>query len=70
MDKLVMVGLIIRILMVVYSDIHDSNFKDKMTDIDYSVYTDGAKYVLNGGSPFQRHTYRYKQFQIIDTLLY
>ena len=29
------------------------------TDIDYWVYSDAAKHVLNGGSAFDRHTYRY-----------
>jgi len=29
------------------------------SDIDYEVFTDGAKYVLNFESPFERHTYRY-----------
>ena len=29
------------------------------SDLDYKVYTDGSKYIYQGGSPFDRHTYRY-----------
>jgi phosphatidylinositol glycan class M len=25
----------------------------------FQVYSDGAKYVLQGGTPYDRHTYRY-----------
>lgn len=29
------------------------------TDVDYRVYTDASKHVLEGHSPFERHTFRY-----------
>ena len=39
-------GLTLRIAFIGYAEIQDKYFNLKYTDIDYSVYTDGAKYVL------------------------
>jgi phosphatidylinositol glycan class M len=54
--------MIIRILIMIYGEWHDSkgeSLNDKFSDIDYGVYTDAARYVLNKESPYSRHTYRY-----------
>lgn len=55
-------GLVLRIALMLYIDWHDENSAPgelKLTDIDYYVFTDGSKYMLAGGSPYERHTYRY-----------
>ncbi|KAL9913262.1 GPI mannosyltransferase 1 [Glossina fuscipes] len=50
---------IIRLLLIVYGEIHDSYSEVPYTDIDYKVVVDGARGILNDGSPFNRHTFRY-----------
>ncbi|KAL8270433.1 hypothetical protein Esti_005662 [Eimeria stiedai] len=50
---------VIRGLLLAYCEWHDRNMKVRFTDIDYKVYTDAAQRVLEGGSPYERHTYRY-----------
>ncbi|GFE54393.1 GPI mannosyltransferase I [Babesia ovis] len=49
----------IRLVLVVYSGIHDVNYEVKFTDVDYNVFTDAARLLLNGESVYSRHTYRY-----------
>ncbi|XP_051171064.1 GPI mannosyltransferase 1 [Leptopilina boulardi] len=52
-------AFLLRIILVIYSKFHDENFNVSYTDVDYEVFTDAARYILDGLSPFERHTYRY-----------
>jgi len=53
------IGLALRLLFIAYGSYHDKHNAVPYTDIDYSVYTDAAKYVLADQSPYQRETFRY-----------
>ncbi|VDO47047.1 unnamed protein product [Haemonchus placei] len=57
--QILFVALAARFTLVMYSNIHDYIFQVNFTDIDYSVYSDAAKHVAAGRSPFERETYRY-----------
>ncbi|CDI82869.1 GPI mannosyltransferase 1, putative [Eimeria acervulina] len=52
-------ALLLRLLLLGYGEWQDSHLAVKFTDIDYKVYTDAAGHILKGGSPYERHTYRY-----------
>eukprot|EP00762_Andalucia_godoyi_P007024 ANDGO_07671.mRNA.1 GPI mannosyltransferase 1 len=52
-------GLAVRLLLIAYSIYHDAHFIVKYTDIDYVVFSDAARFMAIGESPFQRSTYRY-----------
>lgn len=52
-------SILIRCFLIVYGELQDDISEVPYTDIDYKVVTDGARYVTNDQSPFNRHTYRY-----------
>ena len=52
-------SLVLRVVLIAYGEWQDRNFAVKFTDIDYHVFSDAAKYVTEGTSPFLRPTYRY-----------
>ncbi|EGC29881.1 glycosyltransferase [Dictyostelium purpureum] len=53
------IGLAIRLILILFSEWQDANMLVKYTDIDYVVYTDASRFVVNGLSPYDRSTYRY-----------
>jgi phosphatidylinositol glycan class M len=49
----------LRLVLLLYGHVQDQLMAVKYTDVDYDVYTDAAREMAEGHSPFERTTYRY-----------
>ncbi|KAK2166666.1 hypothetical protein LSH36_37g15022 [Paralvinella palmiformis] len=54
-----LVGVVTRLGLMLYGLWQDSVMAVKYTDVDYYVFTDAAKFMVKGESPYRRATYRY-----------
>lgn len=57
--NVLILGVVQRAVIFAWGLYQDATMVPKFTDIDYMVFTDAARYVANGQSPYMRDTYRY-----------
>lgn len=57
--KVVAASVLLHAGFLAYGTWQDTHPVIKFTDVDYLVFTDGARFVSNGASPYGRATYRY-----------
>lgn len=56
---LLLLGLVVRLVLIGWSVVQDNWFRVRYTDVDYFVFSDAARLMFLGQSPYDRPTYRY-----------
>ena len=59
LPRVLILASLLRLVLLLYGLAQDAFSPLKYTDIDYFVFTDAARYVSRGKSPYARETYRY-----------
>ncbi|XP_018048028.1 PREDICTED: GPI mannosyltransferase 1-like isoform X1 [Atta colombica] len=57
-----LLAFVLRLVLILYANFHDEYLAVPYTDVDYKVFTDAARHIIEQRSPFDRHTYRYSPF--------
>lgn len=52
---IISLSVVIRVVLILYSEWHDARSLVKYTDIDYRVFSDAATYLLHPGPGTQNH---------------
>lgn len=52
-------ALLVRLALLCFGVYQDQNLQLKYTDVDYHVFTDASRFIIQGRSPYDRSTFRY-----------
>jgi len=58
-SRIIFLSILLRLVLIAYGIYHDLHSPLKYTDVDYFVFTDAARFMHEGKSPYLRETYRY-----------